>query len=119
MSVSLNRNVLASILESDLGDMAIPADIWVDESLDQIEMGEEPTISNWLINDPEAARAFQATIAAIHTIQIQEMEKGTGALEITKRIEVLVSRLLAAASHKAYAMGSTQSLNSLFEVKVR
>jgi len=98
------RNLLTATLQGnkniDVDDVA-DADRWIDESLEQLELYEEPTLVGWLSTDPDAINSFRSTIMAMHITLVKENSKGTPPLEVTQKLEALFSRYVAASCHKA------------------
>lgn len=100
----LTRNLLTSLLRDQVDvDVLASADRWVDESLEQIDLGEEPTLAEFMAYDDSAAKAFRATMYAIQKEISKGSERNDG------QIETLISRFVVACSHKAVTLDRQQA----------
>lgn len=100
----VTRNLLTSLLRDQVDvDVLASADRWVDESLEQVDLGEEPTLAEFLAYDDAASIAFRATISAIQKEIRKGMDRSDG------QIETLISRFVVACSHKAVTLDRQQA----------
>lgn len=107
----MKHNVLSQILLGceEIDSDILLADKWIDESISQIESGEEPTLTNWIMADNNAIIAFKATMAAVYQTYAIELEKGTALDDATRQTEALIYRLAAAYAHKATLLSRASS----------